>query len=440
MDPSSALSVTELYDELSAAIGEVFPARSLVWVRGDIQKISESRGHRYIDLVDPDKADDRWPTKLSLKCWKTTWDGISRELESHGVALTDGMSVVVGGEVDLFRARGELSLNVKKIAMESLLGRLAIDRAKLVVQLQKEGLFEANRALETPQVPLHVGLVASWDTEGCNDFLGQLENSPFAFRVSHVQTSVQGGDAPEAIARALQRLEAEAVDLIVLVRGGGSKGDLAAFDSEPVARAIARAHVAVWTGIGHSGDRSIADDVASFAAITPTACGHAVVSRVGAYAQGVSQAALQIADESLRITASIGEEQARARRLLVATARARLDEAQGRVTRTSERLPPLALEATLSARRNLGTIGMRVMPLAKAHLKHHADHLEAVRRLCHAHDPSRLLAAGYSITRNGDGALVRGPEDVQAGGQLVTTVAGGRLISRVEKDTEGELT
>ncbi|MEI6454424.1 MAG: exodeoxyribonuclease VII large subunit, partial [Actinomycetes bacterium] len=65
--------------------------------------------------------------------------------------------------------------------------------------------------------------------------------------------------------------------------------------------------------------------------------------------------------------------------------------------------------------------------------------LEAVRRLCHAHDPSRLLAAGYSITRNADGGLIRSPQDVQAGGQLVTTVAGGRLISRVENDTEGEL-
>ena len=132
-----------------------------------------------------------------------------------------------------------------------------------------------------PDVPLRVGLVASPGTEGYRDFLGQLTGSAFGFQVQVVPVSVQGGGAPNAVARAVTRLCHTDCDVIVVVRGGGSKADLAAFEAEVVARAIALATKPVWTGIGHTGDESLADIVANRACVTPTECGHQLVIRVG---------------------------------------------------------------------------------------------------------------------------------------------------------------
>ena len=103
--------------------------------------------------------------------------------------------------------------------------------------------------------------MASPGTEGFNDFLGQLSGSGLAFTVVVVAAQVQGRRAG-ALARGIKALAEADCDLVVLVRGGGSKADLVAFDSEPVARAIALCPVPVWTGIGHTGDQSVADIVA----------------------------------------------------------------------------------------------------------------------------------------------------------------------------------
>ena len=110
---------------------------------------------------------------------------------------------------------------------------------------------------------MHVGLIASPGTEGCQDFLGQLTGSGFGFRVSHVPVSVQGPGAPAAIARALKVLSRSDCDIIAMVRGGGARADLAAFETEVVARAVAGAAKPVFTGIGHTGDETVADIVAA---------------------------------------------------------------------------------------------------------------------------------------------------------------------------------
>ena len=124
---------------------------------------------------------------------------------------------------------------------------------------------------------MHVGLIASPGTEGYKDFLGQLTGSGFGFRVSHVRVSVQGAGAAAAIARALKVLSRSDCDIIAMVRGGGARADLAAFETEIVARAVAGAAKPVFTGIGHTGDETVADIVAARACITPTECGHQIV-------------------------------------------------------------------------------------------------------------------------------------------------------------------
>ncbi|MGD0045247.1 MAG: exodeoxyribonuclease VII large subunit, partial [Isosphaeraceae bacterium] len=162
-------------------------------------------------------------------------------LAKAGITLAEGMVVVLRGTIDLYRPKGEIGFILSELDVTALLGRLAVQRAQLLRTLEAEGLLRRNAALAVPEVPLRVGLVASPGTEGYQDFLGQLTGSGFGFHVQVAPVAVQGGDAPAAVARAIAALSRTECDLLVVVRGGGSRADLATFDSEIVARAIAAA-------------------------------------------------------------------------------------------------------------------------------------------------------------------------------------------------------
>ena len=267
-----ALTVSELYDRVDRAVRGAFPEG--VWVTGEVRSMKVlTKGHCFLDLVDPAHADDPGAPTLSAKCWAGTWRSIRIALERLGVTLEAGMVVRVKGEVGLYKARGSVDFIVRELDTEALLGRVAAERARLVRALVDEDLYDRQRRIPVPALPLRVGLVASPGTEGYNDFLGGLEGSGLAFAVTVAPTSVQGKDAPKRVAAAINKLQRRPIDVIVVVRGGGSKGDLGAFDQEVVARAIATSDLPVWTGIGHTGDQSVADEVANRAFITPTECG-----------------------------------------------------------------------------------------------------------------------------------------------------------------------
>ena len=207
---AGVLSIGGLYDEVEAALAQSFPRRRHLWVRGEIQNLSDhSRsGHLYLDLVDPEeetgggagagrgrgRARGGEPV-LKVKCWRTTWAPLRHSLAKEGIELADGMVVVLRGSLDLYRARGELSFILADIDVTALMGRLAAQRTKLLATLESEGLLRRNAAAGLPDVVMHIGLVASPDTEGCRDFLGQLTGSGFGFRVSHVKVPVQGPGA-----------------------------------------------------------------------------------------------------------------------------------------------------------------------------------------------------------------------------------------------------
>ena len=139
-------------------------------------------------------------------------------------------------------------------------------------RLTEAGLVGRNAALAFPLVPLRIGLVASRGSAAWHDVRHELEGSGIGFRLAHVDVRVQGEEAAAAVASAVRTLSRRPLDVIVIVRGGGSRTDLAAFDDERVALAIARAPVPVLTGLGHEVDRSVADHVAHTAYKTPTAC------------------------------------------------------------------------------------------------------------------------------------------------------------------------
>jgi len=440
---ADALTITDLYDEVQGAIERAFPRRRTLWVRGEIQHVSDQRagqGHCYIDLVDPESARDRQAPVLKVKCWQSTWGPLRATLADEGIELQPGMVVVLRGTLDFYRPKAEVGFVLQELDVTALLGRLAAARAALIRALEAEGLLTRNRALAVPEVPLRIGLVASPGTEGYRDFVGQLAASGFAFSVQVARTTVQGAAAPSEISaalRALCDLGPAGLDLVVLVRGGGSKADLAAFDAESVARAVAGSPVPVWTGIGHTGDESVADVVANRACITPTECGRELVQRVQTWWElSVSTPAALLARRSTETLASSRREHDSARARLCAMARHLLDRQRERVVRCVASIGRSAPRLVDDAWGSIVRRGARVAPLAQTRVEHSEDRLVAWRRLLAAYDVERQLERGYTLTLDEHGQVLRHVNEVQAGRRLVTRFADG-YVGSVADGTDG---
>jgi exodeoxyribonuclease VII large subunit len=443
---ADVFSIGGLYDEVEAALAQSFPRRRHVWVRGEIQHLSDHRsGHLYLDLVDSEEETARGGGRgrarggepvLKVKCWRTSWAPLRHSLAKEGIELADGMVVVLRGSLDLYRARGELSFILADIDVTALIGRLAAQRTKLLATLETEGLLRRNAGMALPDVVVHVGLVASPETEGCRDFLGQLTGSGFGFRVSHVKVPVQGPAAPASIARAVTMLGRSGCDLIAVVRGGGGRTDLAAFESEVVARAVASCPVQVWTGIGHTGDQTVADIVAARACITPTECGQSIVSGTARWwGRHVVEPAEFLARRVPSFLSEASARDARARGRLTATARQQLRVHRERLSAraaVAARRAPFALERSEGA---LGVRAGRLGELAVRHLGRCDEQMNGWRRLVAAYDVDRQLERGYSLTLAADGALVRRASDVAPGEQIVTRLADGSVQSTVDDVT-----
>jgi len=408
-DGDTVLDVGAFYELLTAHLESAYGRRHPRWVRGEVAKVYE-KTHLYLDLVDAGSpaSDARRPV-LNAHCWASQWVALKRRLGAEGVTLAAGTVVNVFGYVDLYAPQGRIGFTVTEIDVAGLVGDVARRRAELIARLDAEGLLTTNKARALSPVPLRVGLIASPQTEGFQDFTGQLLDSGWGFAVTLAAATVQGDAAPAQIVAALTDLDALGLDVICVVRGGGSRGDLACFDDERVARAIAGAATPVLTGIGHTGDESIADLVAHGAAITPTKLGEQIVARVGDWHERhVRQVARRLgegADATLdEATVYLGER----RRTMIFAVRDRLRSEQRHLGATRERV-------NLHAR--------HVVADAEAWLA-------GRRRLLEAYDPARRLAQGWSIATRG-GVVVRSTGDVAPGVVVSVRVSDGSFDATV---------
>jgi exodeoxyribonuclease VII large subunit len=447
----TTFTVSQLGRQVQELLREAFAS---VWVAGEVSRHRPSAaGHQYFDLVEKGEGDKIVGT-LSAVVWKGEWLRLRPALERAGGQLAEGLALRCRVTLDFYPPGGRLQAQVHEIDPAFTLGELERRRRETLEALRVTGLLEANRALELAALPLAVGLVTSHGSAAYHDFVSTLAESGFGFRVAFVHAAVQGAEAEREVVSALELLGRAGVDAIVLVRGGGSRTDLAAFDSRAIAEAIARSPRPVLTGLGHEIDQAVADLVAHKAFKTPTKAAEFLVARL----DGAEQAALAVR----RALARAGRlPLARARERLsgaerrVSAARARLDQAAVRLAALGEALAHAARRALRDAatgRRELAVrlgraaprrlergereravLAWRVAGAARARLAEVAARLEGRARLITGLTPARTLARGFSITRRADGALVRAPADAPAGSRLVTELAGGRLTSRVEE-------
>jgi exodeoxyribonuclease VII large subunit len=426
-------TVSELADAVNSVLRRGFSDG--VWVRGEIQGWSERNGHAYFSLADDTPGRQ---AVVRVQLFAPARNRLRPLLARHRLELAEGMKVRIFGHLDFYAPSGQLGLKMVDLDPRFTLGDLAQQRDQVLRRLAADGALEANRRHRLVRVPLRIGVVASAGTAAWHDFHDELVRSGYGFHVLLADTRVQGPDAPRYVSRALAALsrhaERRGLDAIVVIRGGGARNEMATFDAEPIARAIAAAPVPVLTGLGHEIDRSVADEVAHTSLKTPTACATALVQAVGGYLGAVEQAwsAVTVAARA-RLTGADRGVAERAHRIERRTSAA--------VGRATERLGGRVHRLRTGARRPLvdgarrldeavDRLSSRVPPRLAAEERHLAGLEARVRAL----DPVNVLARGWTITRAADGSVVRAPDRVAAGDVITTQFASGTVSSRVEPE------
>lgn len=414
-----------------------------VWISGEISsfKVHAASGHAYFNLKDRDAV-------LACVCWASS-------LRRLTLKPADGLKVRAFGSVSVYEARGTYQLYVEQMRADGE-GALQAAFLELKRKLEAEGLFDPSRKRALPRIPTRIGLVTSGGGAALQDMMRVLAKRWPSVEVVLRPALVQGAGAAEDLARALREVALAGPEVVIIGRGGGSLEDLAAFNDEVLARAIAASPVPVVSAVGHETDFSIADFVADLRAATPTHAAQLVVpdrdevrAQIGRSARALASHALRGLREArrtierLRQTRPLRRPEAMLRQtrldldrtsdrlrrgLETAAARPRLRLQQ--VARRLERREPAA--ALLQARARLVDCKSRLQAEWSDRQSGRGRRLELAGARLEALSPRQVLARGYSITRRArDGAVVRAVSEVAVGEEVEVVLARGSLRADV---------
>jgi exodeoxyribonuclease VII large subunit len=384
MEPQ-VIGVKQFIGILNETLGFAFPA---VTVEGEVGSFKVNQGKWvFFDLKDDD---------ATLGCFMPVY-----QLK---VPLEDGMKVRVTG-VPKLTNWGKFSFTVKSV---ELAGEGELRRAfeLLKERLGAEGLFDDTRKRLLPTYPATVGLISSVQSAAYQDFIKILNARWGGVTVKVADVQVQGAPAPDQIVAAIDYFNqmATPVDVLVLIRGGGSLEDLQAFNTEAVARAVAGSRTPIIVGVGHEVDVSLADFAADVRAATPT------------------DAARLVVPDRAHMTESLSLYEHKLERLVgekVAVLQQTLDRSMSQM----ERFVRTPREEVLRMMTSLKAAEINLVQSYK-------QRLESMRRLLGSFDPQATLERGYAIVKHKD-KVVKAADQVSNGDPLVVQLARGSIKTKV---------
>ena len=370
-----------------------------VLVRGEISDLTKHvSGHIYFTLKDAH-------SQLRCVCFR-------EEAERLTFDPSNGAEVVARGAVTVYELRGQYQLVVRELEQAGV-GDLYQAFERLRRKLAEEGLFEESRKRPLPAFPRKLALLTSPIGAAVHDVLSTLRKRWPMVDVVLIPTPVSGATSAPGIAKALGLLRAvEGVEVAILARGGGSMEELAGFNAEEVARAMAASPVPIVTGIGHESDFTIADFVADHRAATPT---------------GAAAAAVPDRRELLRTVL--------ARRRAAAQRLERLVERHQRELALLRARPVLRTPRLLfaSQRQRVDEVMVAVRQQVTRHLDGIRERVTRATERLEALNPTSVLGRGYSITRLSDGTVVRNVRQLALGAAAEVILSEGSAEVEVRK-------
>ena len=437
-------SVRELVGEVRQLVERTHLS---VWVEGEVSNCRPApSGHLYFTLKD---GEAQLPVVL-----------FRRQAQLLAVKPKDGDAVEVRGRISIYESRGQLQLIAETLELRGA-GALELAFKRLKARLLAEGLFDEGRKRPLPAFPRCVGIVTSRQGAVIRDIVHVVQRRHARLNLLVYPAAMQGAQCPSSVAAGIRwfNRKPDRVDLIIVARGGGSIEDLAGFNDEALARAIAASALPVVSAIGHETDFTIADFVADLRAATPsaaaemvTAAQHRIEERVAELAQRVHRGGrYQLMCARQRYT-----------RL---SAEAVLDRLRDAVSRRDQRLDELRLRLDAAAARRLRAPAQRLAALAerlrwqdpaerlgqaRQRLVRAAEALDRLRsslldrrrsrfsraeaRL-HALSPVAVLQRGYALVYLEEGTLLRSAADAAPGRTIRARLAAGSLTATIKDIT-----
>ena len=429
--PAAAPRIWEV-GALCRAIADALEARfNPVAVRGEITGFSRaSSGHCYFSIKDANGQ---------LRCAM-----FRRAAGLLDFSPRDGELVEVRGRLGVYEARGDLQFIVESMQRAGQ-GALFEQFLRLKAQLEGEGLFDPRRKRTLPVQPRGIGLITSLGAAALHDVVTALRRRVPHIPVVLIPAQVQGAAAPQSMVTALRQMyalaEGEApadgettpvVDVILLVRGGGSMEDLWAFNDEQLARTIVQSPVPLVSGVGHETDFTIADFCADLRAPTPTAAAELV-----AQPREVWLGALDLLADRLE---SAVQRQIDLRHQRLDQAAQRLGRPSGLAAREQLRLARCAQRLRHGMLLNLERLALKNKALeadfaqkTARHIALQSDRLERARLQLELLNPHLVLQRGYALLTDSHGHAVTSVGQARLGDALRATLADGVLDVTVDQ-------
>lgn len=389
------LTVGDLNRAIASSLEERFDT---VWVSGEISNFKAyDSGHWYFSLKDEEGQ---------IRC--VMFRGRNGQV---GFMPQSGDLVEVSANLGMYVPRGDIQLTIQTLRRAGM-GGLYEAFLKLKAKLAKEGLFDADRKREIPSHPRSIGIITSPQAAALKDVLSTLARRAPHIPIVIYPTLVQGPDAPAGIISALHAAEKEnAVDVILLVRGGGSIEDLWAFNDEQLAYAIAQSNIPVVSGVGHETDVTIADFVADLRAPTPT---------------GAAELAAPRRDQLLQELDAIQQ--------------AMLGRVRQRVEREAQTLDQLALRLSHALpnpdrmREQITSWQQRLQQAWSVRVQSWKQNQEHFQTQLEMLNPQRTLERGYAVVLNIAHGVhaVRDPSELRSGPEYEIRLAKGAAVVKLE--------
>ncbi|CAM5790541.1 exodeoxyribonuclease VII large subunit [Castellaniella caeni] len=432
------LSVSALNRQVARLLKAGMPR---VWVAGEVSNFTRAAsGHWYFSIKDE--------------------SAVVRAVMFRGRAQSVGFVPEVGGryefrvQVTLYEPRGDYQVQVEAVRRA---GRGDLHEAflRLKDQLTREGLIDPQRRRAIPAMPRVVGVVTSLAAAALRDVLSVMARRAPHVRVILYPSPVQGREAAAQLCAALEQAAARAeVDVLLLVRGGGSLEDLWCFNDERLARCVAASPVPVISGVGHETDFTIADFVADLRAPTPTAAAELccdsreqMLDRVQGAGQQLARAqrrrlehaALRLDRAAAQLLSPAQRVQLHRQRLQHAIERflppvqQRLLAGRQRVQHSIERLPPLARQQLQRRALALQAVGQRLQAGMGRTLERRQRRLAVADGTLQALDPRAVLGRGYAIVHAANGSIVKNALDLNVDERIDIEFGQGRAQANVTR-------
>ncbi|MCS6870034.1 MAG: exodeoxyribonuclease VII large subunit [Anaerolineae bacterium] len=370
-----------------------------IWVEGEVSNLrSQSSGHLYFTLKDA-------VAELRVVIWRDKALRLAHQPQN-------GEKILAHGKISVYEQGGVYQLYADAVQLAAAQGDLAAQFRALWAKLEREGLFRAELKRPLPMFPQRIGVVTSESAAAFQDVCNVLRRRYPLAEVWLSHTPVQGADAPPQIIAALRRADSFGVDVILLVRGGGSAEDLWCFNDEALARALRTTRAPVVTGVGHEIDITLVDGTSDKRAPTPSAAAELATPDV----------------------ANLRAELSRyAERLQSALAR-RLTEAQEKLQDMAHKLRLLSPRARLQGEiQRLDSLTLRLERAMQARLQQWHDKLAAQARALERANPLNLLARGYAIVSDTTtGKRLTSAAQAMPSSDLDVQLVDGRLRVRVQ--------